>query len=216
MVMVGVVLFAALMFVFSRGARQGGGNLSEKQEQLAAQEIIDYAQKVERTVNRLLLKECSENNISFFMPGIAELAAYVHGTEIDACNVFHGEGGGLGWKSYTNYTPDASVWKFSADQCIPEIGTGGADCETVGSGADDLIMILKIKPGICTSINDLLNHPATPQTAAGHDWIANVPFAGTYGGAHKLDNNEHRLAGCFQGSGVNAGTYYFFQTLIAR
>ena len=55
---------AVLMMTFFRGIRQGEENITKKQEQLAATDILSHAQKVERTIGYVQHNRTSENDIS--------------------------------------------------------------------------------------------------------------------------------------------------------
>ncbi len=102
-VLVAVVLFAALMFTFSRGARQGGDNLTQKQAEIAASELITTAQAYQRAVSRLQLRGCSEGQISFDQsngvimrqPGTAIDMSNPDSPPDFSCHVFNKNGGSL-------------------------------------------------------------------------------------------------------------------------
>ena len=96
-VMLGVILFAALGFTFSRSIRTGSDNISQKAARLYALDIISHSQKIERAVQRLMRNGCSENNINFenFSDGGS---ANPLATANNRCDVFNVNGGSLQWQ----------------------------------------------------------------------------------------------------------------------
>lgn len=205
-VMLGIVLFAALMMTFSRGARQGGENITEKQAQLAATDIISYAQKVERAVGYIQSKRTSENDISF---NNSFVAGYQHGTEQpDNHKIFHLDGGHISWISATNRMNDGSAWIFSGNNTVPDVGV---------NGDADLVMILPGLPRqICLAVNDLLTIAALPDDANGIETA--TLFTGTYtngsGEISEAADVSGVLSACVWETGPN--TYFFYHVLISR
>ncbi len=98
-VLVGVALFGALAYTFMRGAKSGSGNLTAQQARMAAQELADFFSTLDRAIQKLRLKGCSENDISFASSN--DTGAYV--TDNDSttappdksCHVFDPNGGGM-------------------------------------------------------------------------------------------------------------------------
>lgn len=64
-ILVAIGLFAALAYTFMRGGQQGQGNLTAHQARVAAQDLLTYVNTVEKTVNRLITRGCSENQLDF-------------------------------------------------------------------------------------------------------------------------------------------------------
>lgn len=207
-VLLGVFLFAALMFTFSRSARQGGENISDKRAEMVATDIISYAQKIERVVNRMRSRSVSENDISFENSFVA---GYANGNcSVDKCKVFAGPGS-ASWQSPPKNANDASDWVF----------TGGNYVDGLGSAADktdaELLMILpNVLRSVCTEINAYLGISGIPLENGSHDGTF---FTGTFPVAPDLiEENagtalEGVTAGCFEGAG---STYHFYQVLIQR
>lgn len=93
-ILLGIALFAALAYTFMRGAQQGQGNLTAGQTRLLAQEMINEANNIQRAVNRLLSRGCSENDLNFYTvenPLPLNPDAPVDGR----CDIFGSTGGGL-------------------------------------------------------------------------------------------------------------------------
>ncbi len=64
-ILIAIALFAALAFTFMRGAKTGQGNLTAGQAKLGAQELIAKGNALEKGVDRLRQRGCSEMQISF-------------------------------------------------------------------------------------------------------------------------------------------------------
>lgn len=92
-ILIAVFLFGALAAVFMRGAKTGHGNLTSQQAKLAAQEIIDYAQALERTISKLRQNGCSENELSYYDASITKASLYAAAPPPNECNIFHAGGG---------------------------------------------------------------------------------------------------------------------------
>lgn len=63
--LIGIVLFAAVMFSISKNNDDSSGLALKGNAKLEAQQILDYSRKVESGVQKLLAKGCSESQISF-------------------------------------------------------------------------------------------------------------------------------------------------------
>jgi len=213
-VMISVVLFAALMFSFSRGARQGGENLSEKQAQIAASDIISYAQKVERGVARVYARGYSESNISFensYFAGNENASC----TE-DRCRVFAPQGGGIG------YQPLAESWSKSADNWIftgsNQVLGLGRDC-AADECAELLMMIEDVPQSLCIAINEQLGLTGGGSAPPFDANVDTILFQSTfrYDAAADLGDEDASLSGvrtaCFLETG---NVYYFYHTLLER
>jgi hypothetical protein len=213
LIMIGVVLFAALMFTFSKGARQGGGSISRKAAEVAAIDILDYVQSVERGTQRVLSKECSENDISFYVPTEPSTADFEHSPDSpDKCNVFNSAGGAIGYQSPP---PDsgATVWRFSGANAVPGIASTGNDL---------IIWLPYINESVCDALNARLGAGDTPSQVAGT--IDYAGFKGSFSGSGSIHdsagNLDSRNSGCFRAGtidhGPNDGGLHFFHVIYAR
>lgn len=162
-ILIGIVLFGALMFMFSRSAQQGTGNVSKQQAKLAASEILSHARLVEAAVNRLRLNGCSESEISFEN---ALNTGYEH-TPVtrDECKIFDEDGGRL----------SASYVYDDSDPYYETIYIGEGQIEGVGNtcpnaSCNDLVMVQRLNAWfaddnneqgreICAEINTALGLP---------------------------------------------------------
>ncbi len=213
-IMMGIALFAALMFTFARGAQEGTGNLSRKKAEIIATDIITYAQRAERGVNRLLSKSVSENDISF-ENGIE--AGYTNaGCAADSCKVFAPSGGAISWANPPEDANDGSAWIFTGANYVKGLGAA-ADA----TDAELLLILPNVNQTVCTQINKKLGISGIPQENA--DSLT-TKFTGTFAAAPELieENNggtaldEVRTA-CFEGENTPAaGTYHFYHVLLQR
>ena len=122
-IMLGIALFAALMFTFSRGAHEGGGRLSKKQAEMAAMDIIAYANKLERAVARVQQKGISENDISFdnaFVSGYDNASCTTN-----TCKVFSTGGGNITYQRPSDSVNDGSDWVITGANYVKGMGAIG-------------------------------------------------------------------------------------------
>lgn len=210
-VMVAVALFAALMFTFSRGARQGGDNLSAKQADVMASDILTYVQRVERGVSRVYGRGFSENAISF-------QNEYISGYEnanctSNRCQVFHKDGGAVAYRQLdSSWSNSSSNWNFTGENYVVGIGT---DCNN--ASCSELLMVLDDVPSVlCAALNKRLSiAPPIPQDN-GID-LTEYDGAFAYNAANDIGDDDARLeevrTACFEESG---GNNYFYHVLMER
>lgn len=167
-VMLGVVLFAALMFTFSRSGRQGGENMSAKKAEIIVSSILAEAQKMESVLNRLTLKGCSQQEVSFADPMwpapfvLQSFNPYYFSARYDNalapgdkhCHVFDPAGGGLSWIPPVPDANDGTPWVYSGAMRITGMGPDFAALEK----NQELIMYLPfLKKSVCEAINEKLH-----------------------------------------------------------
>ena len=211
-ILMGIVLFAALSYVTARGMRSDTtSSLSDRQIELAASDILNYAQQVERVVNRLRRNGCSINDISFFISGVTN-AAYEHSpTAPTTCNVFHGNGGGIGYRA-----PDAS-WLDGVGGVLTgrdnfNFTTQGV--ETLGNAGEDIIMYIpNLNEQVCIAINDRANVGSAGATPAS-DTFGFGYYNGTFGSTNQIGDSgtifEGERIGCTTNTG---GRFHFYYVL---
>lgn len=171
-VLLGITLFAGLAFTISRSMRsESTGRISDREIRLATTEIIEYSARVERAVNRLRRKGCSENQLSF--EGVGEFMIDVAGNRLNLenknapedfrCHVFHPDGGAV-----IERLPALEKVAISAR----DLGQTGMDpramrfapVRVLGHGSDeddssgtDLVMIVgRLSEKGCKDINEAL------------------------------------------------------------
>lgn len=207
-VLMGVVLFAALAFVISRGMRsETTTGISRRQSELAAVDIIDYAQKIERAVNKIRSKGISENDIDF--TNNVE-AGYPHTpVTTPASQVFHPSGGNIAWMAPLENVNDGSPWLFTGETCIVDIGTGGTGCESDGDDNEELLAVLpNIKQTVCEEINKRLGISVMPSGGG----VSAAKYTGVFDDDASPTDADGLNAACF----TSGGNFTFYYVLLAR
>lgn len=219
-ILIGIVLFAAIGFVMSRGFRsEGTSKLTEKQAELAAGEILDYVQRLQRAYDRLRRNGCSENDISFesaAKPGFAFVTP-------DSCKIFHPDGGNL------DVFPDAEYLNtsraYSSYQRYRVGGTFGVDNSGDVSRSELVFYIGMANADVCKAINKKLGTlNASGNSPAKSGSHVHPAFTGTFedppasweffsNGASDLANMK---SGCFTYYDRDPDTELFFYTLLER
>ena len=209
-ILLGVVLFAALSFVIARGMRsQSTKALTRQQATLAASDIIDFAQDVERGINKILSNGISENQISF-ENSATTISTYANANcTTDNCKVFMPDGGGVSWR---NPPQDAANmnWHFTASHKIPGYG---------GTGHAGIVLHLpQVNKSVCEQINKQLGHNfSSIPTFSGTNTFP--VFDGTFptgesvtcgGSCANMQSACIQFTGTYNIGGTNYGTSYVF------
>jgi hypothetical protein len=210
-ILLGIVLFAALAMLISRGMRsQGTTAMTARDAELAAVDILSYAQSLERAVNRLRRNGVSESDISFVNN---EVSGYAHSpVQSNTNKIFHLSGGAIEWKSPPKDANDASDWLFTGGSCIADVGNGATGCDGDSTNNEELIVVLpNVANTVCQKINAKLGLSETIADSGGG--YASTKYTGSF-----ADDTEIIPAG---GSYENAcvtysGARYFYAVLIAR
>lgn len=230
-VFIAVGLLAALSYVVAQSGRGSVGRLSAEKASLYADEILSYGFVVSQAVDQIRLRGYLDGRVSFENDVIS---GYVNPQcSDDECKVFHLSGGAV------NYMPPKSAWLDSAHSAQPHYGEYYIYGETSAAGyatsRDDLILFLPyLKQEVCVAINNRLgttpNARNVPVETNG-PFSSNDPFTGAYGSAvdylvsgdgttGQTDILFAKPSGCTESSGGGgmppAGTYHFFQVLLAR
>lgn len=214
-ILLGVALFSALMFAFSRSARQGGDNMGKKATEIAATDLIGYAQRLERGTNKIMLRgNMSESYLSFehlSNPGYANAGCNALGNPA-TCKVFEIAGGGVEWLAPPDNINDGSPWIFTGYNQVPGIGV---------DGTADLVMILPgISEGKCITINNVLgvtNPGGTPPQDT--DDINTTAYTGTFSNTARIGETadlDGISAACVTNTVPNPDTHFFYAVLLGR
>lgn len=207
-VMMGVILFAALAFVVSRGMRsETTTGISKRQAELAAVDILDYAQKIERAINKLRSRGVSENDLDFTN---AVVAGYAHTpVTADTSKIFHASGGNITWMAPQEKVNDGSEWFFTGETCIPDIGTGSAGCESDTNNNEELLAVLpNLKLSVCEEINKRLNIATMPSGGS----ISTSQYTGSFADGSSPTGSDGLNAACV----TYGGNYVFYYVLLPR
>lgn len=210
-ILIAVVLFGALGFTMSRGFRSDTtSTMSARQAELAASDILAYAQKIERAVNRLRRNGCSESELSFEN----DIASGYDFSTRDECKLFESTGGKLTWTSPAEGVNDGSEWHFS----------GNIQIESLGTTNSLTILLHSIDLEVCKKINKKAGLNEIPQQDTLPSGLESIKFTGSFSippiGALGNTSNQYegQPYGCFKGYGnaYEAGTYHFYYTLLIR
>ncbi len=215
-VLLGVALFAALGYVFSRGMNQASGNLTRQQLYAYTSDIFSYSQQIESAVNLLRRNGCSESDLNFENPTVA---GYVNpSAPVDnSCDVFHEEGGQVVWQSPPGGVNNGSQWIITGNMGVQGVGTDGG-----AAGNVDLVLILpNATKEFCIALNDKLSvaNPLDVPPKADANATYTTKFIGAFAAGDELTDADltGNQAGCFEGNGTPAaGTFHFYKVLYAR
>ena len=216
LILVGVMLFAALSYTVAQMLRSGNADaIGDQQASLYADEILDYARTLRQTVQSLKISNGCENEDISFENSV--VAGYTNGTNT-SCQVFHADGGALTFQdAVSNVT--SQDWYFSGGTEVIGIGTlcGDENCTEI------IAVLPNINIKICQQINDKMG---IDDSVAG-DVTDNVNMVSQYTGDLSYQNSRigdaagnlaGKTAGCMTsaGSPTPAGSYAFYQVLVAR
>ncbi|MCB9973724.1 MAG: hypothetical protein H6854_04095 [Rhodospirillales bacterium] len=221
-ILLAVALFAALGFAFSNGMQDGAQNMTDEEGKVFAQDLISYASRLDRGVQRVLARgSCSENDLSFYLSTNTALAAYQHTPEVaDACKVFHSDGGSITWLAPVTDVNDGTDWVFTGANRIAEV-----ENDTAGAGNDLVAFLPNIDRAVCIKVNELLDIPNTGnRPPIENDDVLYTVFTGSFPSATYLQTAsgelDGKLTGCFEANKIDgagaSSTYHFFHVLIAR
>ena len=181
-ILVAVVLFGSLAYMVSRDMRsQSTQILSQREAELMASDILDYAQKIEMSVNQVLEKDgMSESTLSFYNE-LTTISDYENTScTSNECLVFHGNGGDLTWQNPPENAADMT-WHFTNNHRIPNYdGTGHAGV---------VLHLPKVKALVCEKINQQLGHEfeSIPEQSGSQDATS---FMGSYQAGFEISCNE--------------------------
>lgn len=223
-ILIAVLLFAALAYTFLKSGQTGQGSLSKEQSKIAAGQILSFANNVEKAVEKLRQRGCSENQISFvgattYAPGNYTYSN-ANAPSDNSCDVFNANGGGV---------IDVDMRPYMTAEASRDMGqtlyTGSNSVSSVdldpASPQKDLLMIVSdLDPNVCTAINDILG--VTGPTA--RDGFHVQTFVGTYGplstGIGDDGSNPTTVRGrtsfCMQNIANSLYRSYYVRVLIVR
>jgi len=219
-ILVGIALFGALGFTFSKSANKGTGNLTKQQAKIAAQDILNYASLMEGAVDRVRRNGCSETEISF-ENDVIDGYTNPNAPSDKSCHIFNSHGGKItyaepnsNWLNPNNNTEIGySEFRFIAENTI-----FGLHDNT----KDTLLLILPwIKKSICEEINfQIFSDSTISEDAANFFYLNNRKSIGVFDSAFGgIDLNANPTFGgkpsaCF--SSVGSGGYHYYHALLVR
>jgi len=233
LIFLGVALFAALIYSFSRSTQQGAGNLSEMQARMAASELISQSQTYQRALDRLLRRGCSENQISFegndmlqWRNGDPVVYTNASSPADQSCHMFSSHGGGASpFRIPADYVVDNSQ---VCPNCIHAQSMHFTSLRVVGHGSDattangsDLVMWMgRVNRNVCLEINDQLGIENPGDAPPIDPWDCdneNAPYTGSFADcADPIGGGTSVLAGkgAFCVGHDSSGLNYIFMTVL--
>jgi len=225
-VLIGIALFAALMFFLSRDKSSDSG--SAENAAMYAQQITSYAEKIHGAVQSVLLQNnCLATQVSFEN---STAAGYTNGANA-LCKIFDTNGGGMTYQVPPVQAVDnaaataassalAGSYYFEGNACVLNAGTGpatanGAACSS--GNAEILFVMPFVTQAVCAQINQITTNSTTIPTVSA-DAFNGGKFTGTFAGTYTITTSGTTYpSACFQSSGSAPGTgYHFYAVLSAR
>ncbi len=221
-IFLGVALFGALAFAITRGVRTQTTNaLTTQQSRLAAADILNYAQKIERAVQQVRLKGCSESDISFAHDNWAH-TQYEHSPPApDKCKIFHPDGGNMNFvdmqSHHSDYINTIDRFIFVGRSAINNIGTTCTNDSCV-----ELYLFLRMfhAENICTHLNKTVG--ITPDLPISGGLYGGPRFNGSFSYGNTLTTGAFngKNSGCYQDNSetyTDGTPYYdFYHVLLER
>jgi hypothetical protein len=222
-ILLAVALFAAMIMFFTRSSNQGTGNLDTQKANIIANDVISYSHELQRTIDKLRQKGCSESELSFEN---TEISGFTNSNSPSdkSCHIFDAAGGAFPLPSAKGLS---YAWNVMNRFCIPDVGTNGSNgCggANTGSSSKDLPIIFKLGElddknayAVCQSIANTLKLSMNKNVGV-EDWLASgAKFTGAFtsGGGMYPDGYTGKEAACFRGDDTYPG-YYYYKILIIR
>lgn len=177
-ILLAVVLFGTLAFTVSRGMRgQQANAMSERKAELAASELLNYAQKIQHAIDAVRRIGCSENDISLETPDGLNINP---NAPLDkSCHIFSPSGGNITWRIPQVGISNNSFWRATSHSNIENIGTAKAEL---------LLYLPSVNKLVCEKINKSAN--ITRDTIPLENGFA---FQNEWGGSFN-DNGPHYIS----------------------
>lgn len=229
LILIGIVLFAALNYTFTRSGRTRG-NLTTEQAGMAANEIMRFAEDMHTAAQASLNEGLSTSQLSFEN---GQLTGYAN-INAGAVKLLDATTGGLryarpspGWlQSNATGQPFFGEWYFPARTCVSGAGAGGAACNADAAVNEDLVALLPyINRDICVTVNKRLGVPLCAGDAC-ENASSVFPAGGPrFTGLAQTDGAMIRTAGgetdghtegCVKGGGMQTGFYFYYKVLAER
>lgn len=228
-VFVGITLFGALMFLFSRGASQNSSGFTKQQSTIKAQAVIQYGDSVANAVNRLIANGISENDISFETDffkkqdgTIINTASVFPNCTNEKCKVFNPKGG----RAVAQYPTDLGPLDPASPAYFPPRGALIAHTFhiiDVGTSLPELVLSFHTIPkDVCIEINNLLNNKFTTNPPVGNYTSVTEDYVGAFpSGTMTLgDSDDAWAAGksayCYKFQVTTPDMYIYQKVAITR
>lgn len=228
-IFIAVGLFAALSYTFVQSSRTSTSVITDAQAQVYAQETIAYGNELKQAVKRLLLRGCSDTEISFENNVLGQYNN-PNSPVNKRCHVFDKNGGGM------RYNPPESIFSGPSENFYSSVVNGvsvtgnGNDC--ADSSCTELVLVIRLSSNsssssdmrnarrMCLKINEILS---LNLAAIDVQWGDDTPsgsnyhrFKGTYNTDILINDPNINGKKAYCGK-IGAGEIYSFHTvLLAR
>ncbi len=225
LILLTVALLAFLTGVISRGSSSVDQTGGVEQARIKASSILRFSKSVENTVQEMMMKGISENDLDF----VAINASHDNtNCSSSSCEVFNVEGGGLSYQSVSDLLSDSSHsddWFVSTKNLIYQFG-----CDTANNGCTELLLITANLPkAVCLQINKIqgITNPSgdAPRVleltygsefTGSYDSAVNTTIIGGTDAVNEAPQVAGKSAACVFEFGGGQDTYQFYQVLIPR
>lgn len=178
-ILVAVALFGALTYTMMRGSDSSVSMFTSSNAKATASAMITYGNEIERAVQKLLRRGCSENQINFYNTiwqngnGTLLIPNNPNSPVDGSCGVFDAAGAGMTPQTFesnmtTTTNPNPAISGKSGHPFIRVLRIAGVGTD---SGQEIILVVNYIKEPLCKAINDLaLGTPTvstTPDSKAG-------------------------------------------------
>lgn len=191
-VFIGLALFAALLFTFSKSSNNSVPASLSAQDKIRAQAVIDYSNELAQTINRMLAKGISESDLSFENTVMKNLggtlfspaSSYPNCTNA-SCKVFSPQGGNaVAARPLTDPVADASLGGTAfytlPGMMAPHVYT----IQGLGTPAPELVLTFHgFSKSTCAAINTLLGNQFSPNPPVGDDTKLEDEYKGPFTGS---------------------------------
>lgn len=224
-ILIAVVLLGLLTMILTRSGSSVEQSGDFERNRIQAGQILRYAKSIEAAIQKMKLRDVSENDISFKNPTTA--TDYTNANcdaagdrSFPGCQLFDVEGAGLTYRNFAS-SNDGSDWIFTAANNVGT--TAGPVGSTAARSGNDIIMLLpNVDETLCIQINRDLDVGTSGTLPVDTTGIATTAFTGTYatGGPIVLDGDptpfelNSQTAGCFTDDA--ASITYFYQVILTR
>lgn len=226
LILVAVALFAALSYTMMRGGAGSQGTLTDSQARLAAMEIIAYGDAMEKAVQKLRSRGCSETQFDFsntvwtsattgnplYSPGHNSRAP-----SDGSCAVF-----GAAGDIEAQLAPKDALRKnvISTGTAVGAMRAIRTPMPEMGSSQEDLALFIPfINVETCLKINSILGVENIDDTPPLHSYASAV-YNGTFGSSTSFTDMDSKLTGhnafCTRDHLADPPEQRFFKTLIER
>lgn len=219
LVLIGIGLFALLVFVISKGSRDAGNMELQEKDNLYASEITSYGNAIKNSMDQMIMiKDIDDNNSNgngFLFSAPLANAIYGSFDSQPSTEVFNSDGGRI------KYQKPREAACVSKDQCSYEF-TGQFEVSDAGDNnkAELAMVVPGLTEGVCKALNKNL----------GYGW-STIPvdvslvlerFSGSNyrdGSGVNISGDSNEVSGklrfCYQ-EGAGAKRYVYVQVLRAR